>query len=75
MYEDLKRKCREPYLFTLFLVRFFAAVAIVVCFSFVLSEGREVLLPMKWQALLAIEDNKVDVARFLSDALTPKRTC
>ena len=25
------------------------------------------MLPMKWQALLALDDNKVDLARFLSD--------
>ena len=30
-------------------------------------EGREVLLPMKWQAFLALRDNKADLAQFLSD--------
>ena len=46
------------------------AVAVVVCFSFLLIKGREVQLPIKWQAFLALGDNKVDVTCFLSDTLT-----
>ena len=30
-------------------------------------EGREVPLPMKWQAFLALGDNEADLARFFSD--------
>ena len=32
-------------------------------------EGREVPLPIKWQAFLALGENKSDLARFLSDEL------
>ena len=30
-------------------------------------EGREVPLPMKWQAFLALGENEADLARFFSD--------
>jgi len=30
-------------------------------------EGREVPLPMKWEAFLALGDNEADLARFFSD--------